>query len=403
MASGSGLGAAGSSNSQHAQLPGTVRPLQTLTQSFAARQRPPTGGLGLGTYEYTSPFASTLSSASIAQQYKLAQRFVPPPAGNNNTVAANTGVVGAAMSGSNAPTTVGGSGSPSFAPSTADTPNILPDAAAPPDSDLDDESSAGGASTSTSAAVGTGAADKRKRGRPKGSKSKQRGGTKGSSLDQPQQDARTQSPLIHTSESLAHPQSNQPQSNAVRVKEEPTTAPGDVDLDEQILPFLLPDMKPTPDQPPPHLYHSPQTSTNTTHSPNTNVAASNSNSTSYSHSPPIPTPKDHMTPRTGSTATPPTHHTLDRSHGSADDREAMLPVYQFYWNAMTLCSDFFQAATDLLVSSICCLVSSFLGDSSSVGTAWRIPPLLPRHALACRFISIYALPRLSSSLPRARS
>lgn len=329
-------GHAGGLGGQH-QIPATIQPLQTLTQSFVAKQQQQNRH-GSGTYSSAfsngptslqlAPSASSSSTHSSSQYtqhpHQSPRRFFDGPSSSGSTPV---------LAHQQQPP----QSAPQASPIDVDMHMHSDEPTPVPVAEINDpEVDASGVTTSAvDAAPSSASNEKRKRGRPKGSKTK-RTGAKNEGHEQPHQQelviaTERQPPSDHniTSPSLQH----QPHSSTPRADEPSSTHPKEEhqnteSFDPTFFSFL--------DQP--SLPPVDNTATDRSQ-PRTSLRDDNPGG---AHMPP-----DGSRIRDSSHSEQ-TSTSKGSDIGPGDDN--MLPVYEFYWNTMNLCSDFFQAATDLLVS-----------------------------------------------------
>lgn len=338
------------------QIPATIQPLQTLTQSFVAKHQQQQNRHNSGTYssafsngptslqQLASSSSPSLAHPSQQQPLQSPRRYYDVPSSSSAT----TPVLAAHQPQPNAEAS-----SSTDMDTQMQTDEVVP---APPAEATDStvETSASTASVNRSAPPSNN--EKRKRGRPKGSKTK-RGGTKGEGHEQ-----------LHQQEIVMT--TDPPPPSAPTTTNSTTTSPSIQHLSK----------------PQPSTSAAPPNEASSSHSKEENQAADSFAPTFYSFLDASPLPPEHTTENAtkGADQTMPPHRTQahsprsrneprtnapstsevpgtsvspqlanpsmsKESETSADDSD-MMPVYEFYWSTMSLCSDFFQAVSDLLVS-----------------------------------------------------
>lgn len=319
---------------QH-QLPATIQPLQTLTQSFVAKQQQQNRH-GAGAYSSAfsngpSPLQHLSSSSGLSQQQLNTQQQQQSSHRSSET----SGVV----------LTTHPQQSPVEAASTdKDVQMHTEDVPSTSMAEASEITDIGGASTSTVNATPS-SSEKRKRGRPKGSKTK-RVGAKGETNEQlhQQEVVMMTEPSTTTTSSPSISHSQPPQAKPPQAKDEAVGGPDATQADSFDSSLFL-SLAPPPEAASRQL--------NRTNSGAFGQARTRSPSRD-DKSTLLPTEET-----TKKLAKSPGAQHLSPNTGGSGGHEDMLPVYEFYWNMMTLCADFFQAATELLVCTIICS-STFL-------------------------------------------
>jgi hypothetical protein len=306
---------------QH-QLPATIQPLQTLTQSFVAKQqqqnRHSAGAYSSAFSSGPSPLQHLSSSSGLSQQQPNTQQQQqlshrsPEISGVLSTTHPQQSLVEAASTDKDVQMQTAEdvlSTSVTEAPEMADVAGASPVVNATPSS-----------------------SEKRKRGRPKGSKTK-RVGAKGETNEQlhQQEVVMTTEPSTTAASSPSIPHSQLPHAKPPQVNDEAIAGPDAKQadsFDSSLFPFLVPPPEPASGQ----LDH------------NNSVPLGQAQTRS-------PSRRDRSAVLSAEQSAKkldksPSGQHLSLNTGSHED---MLPVYEFYWNTMTLCADFFQAATELLV------------------------------------------------------
>ena len=307
---------------QH-QLPATIQPLQTLTQSFVAKQqqqnRHGTGAYSSAFSNGPSPLQHLSSSPSLPQQPHTQQQ----PQSSHRPYEISGAVSTAQQQ------------SQSAEEACADRDVLMQTEDAPSSSVTEAPEMADATGANTSVVTATSSSnERRKRGRPKGSKTK-RIGTKGESQEQlHQQEVLMTTEPSTTTTSPSMPHSQPPQAKPPQGTDDAVTGPDEKradPFDSSFFPFLVPTPEPASGQ----MGRSDsrpleQVQTRSPSRDDKSIVQSNEQTAKKS----VKSPNGRRLPSN-----------TDGSHSHEDT----FPVYQFYWNTMTLCSDFFQAATDLLV------------------------------------------------------
>ena len=306
------------------QYPATIQPLQTLTKSFAATQQQQNRHTG-GSYSSAfssgpSPLQHLSSSSSLSQQQPHTQQ---QPQSSHRPYE----ISGAVPTTQQQPQPTEAAG--------ADNDVQMQDEDVPSTSVAETSEIADAAGATTSAVNATPNSEKRKRGRPKGSKTK-RVGPKGETQEQIHQQEvfMTTEPSTTTTSSPSLPHSQTPQAKAAQGSDDAATGPDAKQadpFDSTFFPFLVTPPEPASEQV--DRNNSGPLEQTQTRSPSRNNRSA--------------APSAQRTTKI-SAKSPSGQHPSSSTSGS-DGHPDMLPVYAFYWNVMTLCSDFFQAATELLV------------------------------------------------------